>query len=90
MTVEDSAGIWKLHGAKLSLPNGSSVLPYGEKPNGLVIFDADAALLSVHIYSAVRPLAAASSPQEITPDKATSILKGSVGYFGKIEMAGDR
>lgn len=75
MTVEDIAGIWKLH---------------GEKPDGLLIIDADAALLSVHIYSAVRPLAAASSPQEITPDEAAPARKGSVGYFGKIEMAGDR
>jgi hypothetical protein len=74
-------GTWIFVSQQQTLPNGSNLLPFGDAPRGVNVYDANG-----HFYfMAARPdlpKLAANNRLEPTPDEAKAIALGTIAFFG--------
>lgn len=75
-------GTWKLVSVENIYPNGNKVYPYGEQPQGMLIFDA-IGNYSLQIVKAIRITVASGDKNKCTPEENAALVQGSNSHFGK-------
>lgn len=86
---ETLTGTWSLVAVENVNPDGSKSLPYGENPNGLLIFDKSG-FYAIQILKALRPKVAAGDKNKATPEENSALVQGNNSHFGlySIETTG--
>jgi len=80
-------GSWTLVLVDNVQPDGSRVHLYGERPEGLLVLDADGRY-SLEIFSADRPRFAAGDKAKGTPEEYRAAAQGSNAHFGRYRVDG--
>ncbi|THU38293.1 lipocalin-like domain-containing protein [Niastella caeni] len=78
-------GTWTLLSVDNIYADGSRVHPYGENPQGLLIFD-EKGNYAIQILKAVRPKIASGDKNKCTPEESAALVQGSNSHFGKYEV----
>jgi hypothetical protein len=78
---EQLVGIWDQVVTEATTPDGKKSFPFGEKPNGILIFTADGRFAQVHIASGI-PKFAANSRTKGTDEENKAVVSNSVALFG--------
>jgi Protein of unknown function (DUF3224)/Lipocalin-like domain len=81
-------GSWTLVLVDNILPDGSRVHLYGEKPEGLLVFDPDGRY-ALQIFSADRSKFAAGDKAKGSPEEYRAAVQGSNAHFGRWRVEGD-
>jgi len=74
-------GAWSLVAVENINPDGSKTLPYGENPQGLLVFEPTGEY-AIQILAAVRPKVAANDKNKATPEENAALVKGNNSHFG--------
>lgn len=80
-------GSWTLVLVDNVRPDGSRVHLYGERPEGLLVLDADGRY-SLQIFSADRPRFAAGDKAKGTPEEYRAAAQGGNAHFGRYRVDG--
>jgi hypothetical protein len=78
-------GTWTLVSVDNIYPDGSRVQPYGENPQGILMFD-NIGNYAVQILKAVRPKVASGDKNKCTPEENAALVQGSNSHFGKYQV----
>ena len=79
----DLAGLWDLVSVENITADNSVSYPYGEKPSGRMMIDAEGNYM-VEIYTTVRTKIASGSKSTATPEENAMMVKGSNAHYGKV------
>lgn len=84
-TPDSIVGTWRYVAVDTVRPDGSRQPMYGERPQGLVIFDATGhyALLNAR---ADLPAFASNDRLKGTPEEYRAVVQGSIAHFGRFEV----
>lgn len=74
-------GSWSLVSITNIYQDGTKVLPYGEQPNGLLIFD-EYGNYAIQIAKKDRPLIASGNKNTSTPEENAAIVKDFNAHYG--------
>ncbi len=74
-------GVWSLVAVENINPDGSKTLPYGEAPQGQLIFTGSGEY-SIHILKAQRPRVAANDKNRATAEENAALVQGNNSHFG--------
>ncbi|TJY35935.1 lipocalin-like domain-containing protein [Pontimicrobium aquaticum] len=74
-------GSWSLVSITNIYQNGTKVQPYGEQPDGLLIFD-EHGNYAIQILKKNRPLIASGNKNTSTPEENAEIVKGFNAHYG--------
>jgi hypothetical protein len=74
-------GTWSFVIAEITMADGKKQLPFGDKPNGMLIFTADGHFSQVHVASGL-PRIASNNRLAGTAEENKAILAGSLALFG--------
>jgi len=77
-------GTWTLVSLENILPDGKKQEPYGAKPKGILMFDANGHYSIMHV-PADRKKFESANRLETTPEEATEVMRGSFAQFGTLE-----
>jgi hypothetical protein len=80
--TEELTGTWTLVSVDNIYPDGSKVHPYGDNPQGLLIFDAQGNY-AIQIYKALRTQVASGDKNKSTPEENAAMVQGSNAHFGR-------
>ena len=81
-TLRDQiVGTWSFVVAEVVAPDGKKSFPFGETPNGILIFTADGHFAQIHVASDV-PKIASNNRLTGTPDEYATIMRRSISVFG--------
>jgi hypothetical protein len=75
-------GTWTLVSVDNIYPDSSRVHPYGENPQGLLVFD-EKGNYAIQILKAARPKVASGDKNKCTPEEYAALVQGSNAHFGK-------
>ncbi|MBL6447956.1 lipocalin-like domain-containing protein [Fulvivirga sp. 29W222] len=78
-------GPWSLVSIDNIYPDGTRVHPYGENPDGLLMFD-DEGNYAIQILRASRPKIASADKNNCTPEEYASIVKGTNSHYGTYQL----
>ena|SRR5258706_15591818 len=78
-------GTWTLVSVDNIYPDGSRVHPYGENPQGLLMFD-NHGNYAIQILKALRPKVASGDKNKCTPEENAALVQGSNSHFGKFSV----
>ncbi|MFI5137355.1 MAG: lipocalin-like domain-containing protein [Sphingobacteriales bacterium] len=79
---EQLQGTWLLVSVDNIYPDSSRVHPYGDNPQGMLIFD-DKGNYALQILKAVRAKIASGDKNKSTPEENAALVQGSNSHFGK-------
>lgn len=79
--TNEFTGTWTLVSVDNIYPDGSRIRPYGDNPQGLLIFDANGNY-TIQIYKASRPQIASGDKNKATPEENAAMVQGSNAHFG--------
>jgi Lipocalin-like domain len=82
-------GTWDQVVAEVAMPDGKKSLPFGERPNGILIFTDDGRFVQVHIASGI-PKVAANNRTAGTAEENKAIVGGSIALFGTYTVDEDK
>lgn len=74
-------GVWSLVTVENINPDGSKTMPYGENPQGLLVFEPNGDY-AIQILKAVRPKVGANDKNKATPDENAALVQGNNSHFG--------
>jgi hypothetical protein len=74
-------GMWSLVSAENTSADGKKSYPFGEKPTGVAVLDANGRFVILNINPAV-PKIASNNRATATPEENKAIVAGSLGLFG--------
>jgi Lipocalin-like domain len=81
-TLKDQlVGTWIQVITEVTAPDGRKSLPFGDKPNGILIFAPSGHFAQIHIAGDV-PKFASSNRLEATPEEYTVVSQRSLSIFG--------
>jgi hypothetical protein len=81
-TLKDQlAGTWIHVISEITAPDGKKSLPFGETPNGILIFAPSGHFAQIHIASDV-PKFASNNRLKGTPEEYTAVSQRSLSIFG--------
>jgi lipocalin-like protein len=78
---EQLIGTWIHVISEVTAPDGTKSLPFGEAPNGILIFAPTGHFAQIHVASDV-PKFASSNRLKGTPDEYKAVGQGSLAIFG--------
>ena len=78
-------GSWSLASITNIYENGSKVEPYGQNPDGLLIFDADGNY-ATQLLKKNRPLIASGNKNTSTAEENAAIVKGFNAHYGRYSV----
>jgi hypothetical protein len=78
---EQLVGTWDFVIAEITAANGTKTLPFGDKPNGQIIFTADGHFSQVHVSSGL-PRIASNNRLAGTDADNRAIVQGTLAFFG--------
>lgn len=79
---QELAGTWELVSVDNIYPDGSRVQPYGEHPQGILMFDPKGNY-SIQILKSNRPAIVSGDKNKCTPEESAALVQGSNSHFGK-------
>lgn len=82
MSTEQLVGTWQLVSAQYRRANGEAIEIYGEKPVGILMYDANR-YMAVQIMRRNRPNFAAADRLGGTPEQIQAAFRGYLAYFGR-------
>ena len=82
-------GTWDQVVSEVTMPDGKKSFPFGEKPNGILIFTDDGRFVQVHIASGI-PKVAANNRTAGTADENKAVVGGSIALFGTYTVDEDK
>jgi len=82
---EQLQGTWLLVSVDNIYPDSSRVHPYGENPQGMLIFD-EKGNYALQILKAVRTKIASGDKNKSTPVENAALVQGSNSHFGKYSV----
>jgi hypothetical protein len=82
-------GTWAQVVSEVTMPDGKKLFPFGEKPNGILIFTDDGHFVQVHIASSIPKLASGNRTAG-TADENKAVVSGSIGLFGTYAVDEDK
>jgi Lipocalin-like domain len=82
-------GTWNQVVSEVTMPDGKKSFPFGEKPNGVLIFTDDGRFVQVHIASGI-PKVAANNRSAGTADENKAVVGGSIALFGTYTVDEDK
>ncbi len=78
---EQLVGTWALVSVDNIYPDSSRVHPYGDEPQGLLIFDTKGNY-AIQILKATRPKIVSGDKNKCTPEENAMMVQGSNSHFG--------
>ena len=75
------AGSWSLMAVENINPDSSRTFPYGENPQGLLVFELNGDY-AIQILKALRPKVAANDKNKATPEENAALVQGNNSHFG--------
>ena len=78
-------GTWSLVAVENINPDSSKTLPYGESPQGLLVFEPNGDY-AIQILKAVRRKIAANDKNKATPEENAALVQGNNSHFGKYSV----
>jgi hypothetical protein len=82
---EQLMGTWTLVSVDNIYPDSSRVRPYGENPQGMLVFD-EKGNYAIQILRAGRPKIASGDKNKSTPEENTALVQGSNSHYGKYSV----
>jgi len=82
---KELTGTWTLVSVVNINPDSSRVYPYGENPQGLLLFD-EKGNYAIQILKAVRPAIVSGDKNKCTPEENAALVQGSNSHFGKYKV----
>ena len=82
-------GTWDQVVSEVTMPDGKKSFPFGEKPNGVLIFTDDGRFVQVHIARGI-PNVAANNRSAGTADENKAVVGGSIALFGTYTVDEDK
>jgi hypothetical protein len=82
---EQLIGTWALVSVDNIYPDSSRVRPYGNNPQGMLIFDVNGNY-AIQILKVVRPKIVSGDKNKCTPEENAMIVQGSNSHFGKYSV----
>lgn len=82
-------GTWKLVTYEDRPAQGPAVYPYGEKPRGLLIYDATGHM-SIQIMTVPHPKVASGDETKVTPREKAALYDAYAAYFGTYSVDSKR
>lgn len=86
--MDNLVGAWRLVSFEERTPAGEIIHPYGERPVGLLVYDASGRM-SVQVMRSDRAPLSSDSLNEVTPEELRSVLEGFTAFFGRYEIDED-
>ena len=80
-------GVWRLDSFRIKKADNSILKPFGENPDGLLIYDASG-YMSVNLMSKKVPPFAGQSPFSATNAEKLKAFEGFLGYSGRYRISG--
>jgi hypothetical protein len=74
-------GTWNFVVAEVTAPDGKKSFPFGETPEGILIFTADGRFAQIHVAGDV-PRIASNNRLTGTPEEYAEIMRRSLSVFG--------
>lgn len=74
-------GTWNFVVAEVVAPDGKKSFPFGETPNGILIFTAGGQFAQIHVAGDV-PKIASNNRLTGTPEEYSAIMRRSISVFG--------
>ncbi len=74
-------GVWSLMVVENINPDGSKTLPYGEHPQGMLVFEPNGDY-AIQILKADRPKVAANNKNKPTAEENAALVQGNNSHFG--------
>jgi len=74
-------GAWRLVSYEDKPPAGPSLFPFGQRPNGLLLYDT-AGRMSIQIMKVPHPKVASGDDSLVTPEEKQALYDAYVAYFG--------
>jgi hypothetical protein len=81
ITNKKFVGVWSLVAVENINPDSSKTYPYGENPQGLLIFEPNGDY-AIQILKAARPKIAANDKNKGTADENAALVQGNNSHFG--------
>jgi len=82
---EQIVGTWNFVVAEVAAPDGKKSYPFGETPNGILIFTADGQFSQIHAASDL-PKIASNNRLTGTPEEFAAIMRRSIWVFGSYSI----
>ena len=82
-------GTWRLVSYEDKPPSGPSLHPFGEDPQGLLMYDASGHM-SIQIMKVPHPKVASGDDSRVTPEEKQALYDAYVAYFGTYTVDADR
>jgi hypothetical protein len=86
---ERLVGTWSFVIAEITTADGTKMLPFGDKPKGMLIFTADGHFSQVHVAGDL-PKVASNNRLAGTAEDNKAIVHGSLALFGTYEVDEDK
>jgi hypothetical protein len=86
---EQIVGTWDFVVAEVIAPDGKKSFPFGETPNGILIFTPDGRFAQIHIAGDV-PKIASNNRLTGTAEEYSEIMRRSVSVFGTYTVDEDK
>jgi hypothetical protein len=83
--LDSLLGTWCLSTGEGRADDGSIMLPYGEKPEGTLIYSADGKVMVI-IMKPDRPLFASNDPLKGTDQEVREAFEGFQAYCGRFDL----
>ena len=80
--AQSLTGTWTLVSVDNIYPDSSRVHPYGDAPQGMLVFDSKGNY-AIQILKAVRPKVASGDKNKATPEENAALVQGSNAHYGK-------
>jgi hypothetical protein len=87
--AQQLVGTWDQVVSEVATQDGKKLFPFGEKPNGILIFTADGHFVQVHITSGI-PKLASNNRTTGTSDENKAVVAGSIALFGTYVVDEDK
>ncbi len=82
-------GTWDQVVSEVTMPDGKKLFPFGERPNGILIFTDDGHFVQVHVASGI-PKLASGNRSAGTADENKAVVSGSIALFGTYAVDEDK
>jgi Lipocalin-like domain len=82
-------GTWDQVVSEVTMPDGKKSVPFGETPNGILIFTDEGRFVQVHVASGI-PKVAANNRTSGTAEENKAIVGGSIALFGTYTVDEDK
>lgn len=79
------AGVWSLVSVENINANGSKTFPYGERPQGMLVFEPNGDY-AIQILKAARPKVTANDKNKATPEENAALVQGNNSHFGSFSV----